>query len=210
MRKRRVQVLLVSSPIDAAPQDINRKYATFCTPEVVGTEPCRLISAQRASTGLCQIYCPFRSGGLRWRRAHAAPHPVRYLHSGGRAGGDEIGRLAMVASTGDHWLIGCGIFGWRFVACTPAGYEPLNRPPHGQNEPTWRCLQVIRTKALQSASVFLFNLGSRWLFILGRTVQSGMVSEVTIAWTREDHGRRSGVARPRLRERMHAFNTSFV
>ncbi len=53
-----------------------------------------------------------------------------------RAGGDEIWRLAAVASKGDHWLIGCGIFGWRFVACTPGGYETLNRPPHGQNEPS--------------------------------------------------------------------------
>lgn len=139
------------------------------------------------------------------------PSSSRYLHRGGRAGGDEIGRLAMVASTGDHWLIGCGIFGWRFVACTPGGYETLNRPPHGQNEPALGdvCKSSER-KRCEVPPYSCINLGSRWLFILGRPVQSGMVSEVTIASTREDHGRRSGVARPRLRERMHAFKTSFV
>lgn len=41
-------------------------------------------------------------------------------------------------------------------------------------------------------------------------MQSGMVSEVTTASTQEDHGQRSGVARPRLREHMHAFKTSSV
>jgi hypothetical protein len=120
----------------------------------------------------------------------------------------------MVASTGDQWLIGCGIFGWRFVACTPGGCETLNRRPHGKHPPALgnvcksserNCCEVPPYSCISLGVVGCFNL-----FILGRTVQSGMVSEVTIASTREDHGRRSGVARPRLRERMHAFKTSFV
>jgi hypothetical protein len=128
-----------------------------------------------------------------------------------KCGSDEIGRLAMVASTGDQWLIGCGIFGWRLVACTPGGCETLNRLPHGQNEPAvGNVCKSSERNCCKVPPYSCISLGVVGLFILGRTVQSGMVSEVTIASTREDHGRRSGVARPRLRDRMHAFKTLFV
>jgi hypothetical protein len=99
----------------------------------------------------------------------------------GEAGSDEIGKLAMVASGCDYGLIGCGIFGWRFVAWTPGGCETLNRPPHGQKSPALgEILQVVSSNCCKVLPYSCFNLGNMWLFIWERTVQSGMVSELRL------------------------------